>query len=106
MRSGEPGLAEDEWPVTLMDDARGDFMVTTREAFFAIYLGVGLAMRTARLDQTDQDGDDELLQILELDECTLGRPLRLLVDQGINAPPVRWLTTPVQQIHRIRGTDK
>lgn len=89
-----------------MDDARGDFMVTTREAFFAIYLSEGLAMRSARLDEADQDGDDELLLILELDECTLGRPLRLLVDRGMTVPPVRWLTTPVQQIHRIRGTDK
>lgn len=90
---------------SLMDAVEGAYRVRTAASTYIIDLDRNVIRRAPRTG--DDEGallrrDDELITLLEVKECTVGRPLELLVDLHVAgvAFTVRR-STPVVSIERV-----
>ncbi|MCU1471015.1 MAG: hypothetical protein JWQ39_2164 [Glaciihabitans sp.] len=91
---------------TLTDSVSGTFVVTTRTSTYLINLDLR-AVVTIRGDDpvtaaTIMDRDRELVDLIGISECTVGRSMVLVVDlhkPGVSA--TRRVTSPVTRIQAV-----
>ena len=91
---------------TLMDSVSGTFVVTTVTSTYLINLDLR-AVVTIRGDDpvtaaTIMDRDRELVDLIEISECTVGRPMTLLVELHAHGfAATRRVTSPVTRIQVV-----
>jgi hypothetical protein len=91
---------------TLMDTATGTFAVTTQSAVYLIDLDLRAVVRLRGNDPitpaTVMRRDRELVDLIEIGECTVGRSMILLVDLHIpGVAATRRVTSTVARINVI-----
>jgi hypothetical protein len=93
---------------TLMDSVSGTFVVTTRTSTYLINLDLRAVVIIRGEDPVtpatimDRDRDRDLVDLIEISECTIGRPMILLVDShslGVSATGL--VTQPVTRIQAV-----
>lgn len=88
-----------------MDSTTGAYRVITRASTYVIDLDRRVIRRTPRTG--DADGsllrrDDELVMLIEIIECTVGRRLVMLLDLHVlGVPATARASTTVMSIERI-----
>jgi hypothetical protein len=91
---------------TLMDTVSGTFAVTTQGSVYLIDLDLRAVVRLRGNDPvtsaTVMRRDRELVDLLEIEECTVGRSMVLLVDLHIpGVAATRRVTSTVARINVI-----
>jgi len=91
---------------TLMDSVSGTFVVTTLTSTYVINLDLRAVVIIRGEDPvtpaTIMDRDRELVDLIEIGDCTVGRPMVLLVDGhtlGVSATGL--VTRPVTRIQAV-----
>jgi hypothetical protein len=91
---------------TLMDSVSGTFVVTTLTSTYLINLDLRAVVTILGDDPvtpaTIMGRDRELVDLIEINECTVGRPMVLLVDvQALGVSATRRVTSPVIRIQAV-----
>lgn len=92
---------------SLMDVATGAYEVTTTASTYRIDLDRLIIRRSPRTG--DPDGsllrrDEELITLLEVLECSVGRPMALMIDLHVaGVPYTARISTPVISIERVHS---
>ena len=90
---------------SLMDTTSGAYRIVTRASTYLIDLDRAVLRREPRTGHPEGSllrRDDELVTLLEILECTVGRPMGLLIDLHVRGVPftVRF-STPVVAIDPV-----
>ena len=91
--------------LSLMDSTTGAYLVVTRSSTYLVALDRRVIRRTPRTG--DPEGsllrrDEELVTLIELRECTVGRQLEMLLDLHVHGVPGTFRrSTTVQSIEAV-----
>jgi hypothetical protein len=93
--------------ITLMDAVTGTFVVTTQLSVYVFDLDLRAVVRLEHTDpitpETMMRRNRELIDLVEISECTVGRPLVLLTDPHIpDALECRRSSSPVVRIQELK----
>lgn len=92
---------------SLMDSVNGAYRVTTAASSYVLDLDRMVIRRAPRTG--DPGGsllrrDEELITLLEVLECSVGRPMALMVDlHVVGVPYTARISTPVVSIERVHS---
>ncbi len=92
---------------SLMDVATGAYEVTTAASTYLIDLDRLVIRRAPRT--VDENGsllrrDEELITLLEVLECSVGRPMALMIDLHVAGVPFTTrISTPVTRIEQVHS---
>ena len=92
---------------SLMDVAAGVHSVVTREAMYFVDLDASMILRVPRMDAGDEvnfmRGDGDWLRLVSLESCTIGRPMLMILDLGLDShlQTMQRPTSPIDQIDQL-----